>query len=172
MVVRNGEAMKIPLHWAAIGLVVFTGFVWFGGYYDGSRAVMKEWKAEVAAASATAAAKKAELDEAARAKESADAEHAMNLEATHAKDLEAVRAGSAAFIDKLNGRLRGAEARCVGGIVPSAAANSGLPEGRAGEPEGGYRGPDPASADRLREVGLTLQTELRDCRAWVLKHGR
>lgn len=157
-------------------LIIAAILVWLGtgiaGYLKGSADVRNAWRTEVAQADAAALKKKAELDEQARAQEAADAEHAMNLEAQHAKDLEAVRAGSAGFINELTRRLRIAEtgrARCE---LSAASADPGVSEGRTDQPESGYRGPDIESANRLREVGLTLQTELRDCRAWVLKHGR
>jgi hypothetical protein len=154
---------------AAILVCLGTGVA---GYLKGSADVRDEWRAEVAEADGAALKKKAELDELARAKEAADAEQAMNLEAKHAKDLEAVRAGSSGFINELSRRLRVAEAGRARCDLSSAAADPGVSPGGTGQPEGGYRGPDLASADRLREVGLTLQSELRDCRAWVLKHGR
>jgi hypothetical protein len=164
--------VKIPLHWVAIGLVALITICWGAGFYEGRQYTLKAWRAEVAQADAAALKAKADLDEKTRAKEAADAEHAMNLEAQHAKDLEAVRAGSAGFIDTLTRRLRVAEARCTGGVLSSTAADPGVPERGTGQPESGHRGPDLASANRLREVGLTLQSELRNCRAWVLKHGR
>lgn len=159
-------------YWKPLAVALLLLGVWLHGDRNGSSRVQAKWDAEVAQANLDAIKKKAEIDQIARDKESRDALHAINLEAEHARQLEAVRNGSAAFVDTLTRRLRNAEAgrsRCE---LSSAAADTGVSQERTGEPEGGYRGPDLKSSDRLRTVGLTLQAELRDCRAWVLKHGR
>lgn len=158
--------------WVLLGLLILVGGAWLHGDSHGRAETKEAWRLDVAESDRIAAEEKARLDAIAREKESADSLHVITLEAQHAKELEVVRSGSAAFIDRLNRRLRDAEKRCSGGVLPETSADPSFPEGGTGLPEGGHGGPDLESADRLREIGLTLQAELRDCRAWVLKHGR
>lgn len=165
----------IPLllrYWKPLAAVVFVAAVWLHGQHTGSSRVRAAWQAEVAEASAAAAEEKALIDARNALKDARNAAYAISLEVKYAKELEAALSGRSAFTAELARRMRNAEARCAGGVVSAAAADPGLPEGGAGDADGGHRGPDPESADRLREIGLTLQSQLRQCRAWVLQHGR
>lgn len=154
-----------------IGLGVAVA-IWLHGDAHGARETRESWRLDVENSDRVHAEELNRLNEAARAKETADSLHVRNLEAEHAKELETIRNGSSAFVATLTRRLRVAEARCAGSVVPSTAFDPSIPKGRTGQPESGYRGPDPASADRLREIGMTLQAQLRDCRSWVLRNGR
>lgn len=151
---------------AAVGLWLASligAALWYGGVVE------TRWEAAVATQKAEAAATLTALTEAARKKETEDAENARNIDATHAAALAAAAAGR----DEFERRLR-VERRRSGscGTPASGPVDPGVGADAAAGGEPGFREFNNRRALELRDAALELQAYAKSCHAFALSVGR
>lgn len=162
----------LPNPWLILGVVIALGGSWVHGNWKGREAVRMEWRAEVNEANATAMKERARIDAENAAKDLAAAEYTRDLEAQYASEIEDMRRSGDNFRRVLNQRLRDAEARCSGSVVPSTTPDPRDVQDASNGGDAGRGRPDFEGADRLRNVAKTLQAQVKQCYAWMQEHGR
>lgn len=162
----------IPLPWKIIGAALILAGVWFHGNHSGASRVMKDWKAEVAAANLKAVTDKAELDAKNAAKDAAQAQQTRNLDAKYQQALSAIESGRSDFERRLVDRVRRSQADLARCKLSASAADPGGVSGDAAPGDIEFRGIDIAGVQRVRTVGLELQELVKQCHAWMAQNGR
>lgn len=152
-------------------VLLAAGGLWIasilGGYFYGTHHEALSWRAVIAEQQATAARTLNTATEAARQKETADADHAREIDAQHAEALRAVADSRDAFADK----LRIARSRQCGPSAPAGqTTDSGSGAIVAPRGDGGPGQPDPGN--RLREAVKVLQAYSVAAHEFALTCGR
>lgn len=152
-------------------VLLAAGGLWIvsilGGYFYGTHHEALSWRAVIAEQKVETARTLNTATEAARQKETADADHAREIDAQHADALRAVADSRDAFADK----LRIARSRQCGPSAPAGqAADTGSGATVASRGDDGPGQPDPGN--RLREAVKVLQAYAVACHGWAVEVGR
>jgi hypothetical protein len=134
-----------------------------------TRAELNSERAARAAERQAAAEFALKAEKSARDKDNQNAELASQLDAEHAARVAEIDATRDDFNRRLADSLRARRQACGNGVPPAAGA-AGQPASPAAGSDGADRAND--SGRRLRDVGLKLQSDVKECWAWASGVGR
>lgn len=155
--------------WVIIGAAGFLLVAVTGSFFGGKHYSDLSWEASAAKQEASASALYIDALNSNAAGQAAYEALKRQKETQHAEDLDAIAAGAAGF----DQRMRNAVARSRGNCpVPGTPGPAGGVAETAPGGDGGRGDVAVASGDRLRDVALKLQADVRFCWGWAAGVGR